>query len=91
MMKFKFDKDYFVSNDNDHVVVAGHGFEVSFDSKFSNKVLSNLYNQGKPYVSLENEEQAVKKDEFIQPKKVIINEPKKKEKYRKYKSNKKES
>ena len=90
-MKFVFDKDYFVSNDNDHVVVAGHSFEVSFNSKFSNKVLSNLYNQGKPYVTLENEEQVVKEDEIIQPEKVIINEPKKKEKYRKYKSNKKES
>lgn len=91
MMKFKFDKDYFVSNDNDSVVVVGHAFEVSFDSKLSNKVLSHLYNQGKPYVTLENEEQAVKEDEIIQPEKVIINEPKKKEKYRKFKSNKKES
>lgn len=91
MMKFKFNKDYFVSNDNDSVVVVGHSFEVSFDSKLSNKVLSHLYNQGKPYVTLENEEQVVKEDEIIQPEKVIINEPKKKEKYRKFKSNKKES
>ena len=91
MMKFKFDKDYFVSNDNDPVVVAGHSFEVSFNSILSNKVLSHLYNQGKPYVTLENEEQAVIEDEIIQPEKVIINEPKKKEKYRKSKSDKKES
>ena len=90
-MKFKFDKDYFVSNDNDPVVVAGHSFEVSFDSILSNKVLSHLYNQGKPYVTLENEEQVVIEDEIIQPEKVIINEPKKKEKHRKFKSNEKES
>lgn len=86
-MKFKFNKDYFVSNENDTVEVAGHTIAVGFDSMLSNKVLSYLHNQGKPYVSLENEEEIVKENQNI--KKVIINEPKKETKYKKYKSYKK--
>ena len=86
-MKFKFNKDYFVSNENDTVEVAGHTIDVGFDSMLSNKVLSNLHNQGKPYVSLESEEEVVKEKPNL--KKVIINEPKKETKYKKYKSYKK--
>lgn len=86
-MKFKFNKDYFVSNENDTVEVVGHTVTVGFDSILSNKVLSHLHNQGKPYVSLENEDEVVKESKNI--KKVIINEPKKETKYKKYKSYKK--
>ena len=86
-MKFKFNKDYFVSNENDTVEVVGHIINVGFDSMLSNKVLSHLHNQGKPYVSLENEEEVVNEKQNI--KKVIINEPKKETKFNKYKSNKK--
>jgi hypothetical protein len=89
MKKFKFNKDYFVSADNDSVIVAGHAIDVGFDSQLSNKVLSNLYNQGKPYVSLENEDEVVIEKQIPNKEKVIINEPKKKEKFRKYKSYKK--
>ena len=77
---YKFIKEYFVSNDDDAVTIGRHSFWATFDSKFSQKVLSNLYNLGKPYVSFEGEEEVVvakpNPKSKIKKKKVIIDEPK---------------
>jgi predicted DNA repair protein MutK len=72
-----------VSADDDAVQIAGNSFTVCFNSVLSQKVLSNLYKLGKPYVSFEGEEKQVEviKPKFkIKKKKAIINEPKKESK-----------
>tara|TARA_R100000541_G_scaffold56380_2_gene65770 strand:- start:5830 stop:6078 length:249 start_codon:yes stop_codon:yes gene_type:complete len=74
----KFNKDYFLSNDNDVVVYGRHTIEVGFDSNLSTKVINILYNMGKPYIIDENKEAP-------KTKKVILDEPKEsKQKTNKY-------
>jgi|TARA_R110000787_G_scaffold118062_4_gene228813 hypothetical protein len=81
-MKYKFQKDYFIDNENDAVILLGkYSYQVSFNSILSQKVLSMLFKLDKPYVIIEGEEEVV----VIQPKpksktkkkKVKIDEPKK--------------
>ena len=77
-----FNKEYFVSNDDDVATIGKHSFWATFDSKFSQKVLSNLYSVGKPYVSFEDDEEVVAKPKpksKIKTKKVKIDEPKESE------------
>ena len=75
-----FIKEYFVSNDDEAVTIGKHSFWATFDSKFSQKALSHMYNLGKPYVSFEGEEEEVvskpKPKSKIKKKKVKIDEPK---------------
>jgi hypothetical protein len=73
-----FIKDYFIDNDDDSITIGRHSFWATFDSKFSQKALSNLYALGKPYVSFEGEEEEVvaKPKSKIKKKKVKIDEPK---------------
>lgn len=76
-MKYIFNKDYFLSADDDSVRVAGSKILVSFNSVLSQKVLSFL--RDKPYVSFEGEvkEEVVEKTKFKIKKKTIRNEQKK--------------
>jgi hypothetical protein len=79
-MKYKFDKKYFVSNDNDVVTLGKNTFSVGFDSDLSQKVLSKLCILGKPYVSCDECEVVEKPKPKAKPKakkkKVKIDEPK---------------
>mgnify|MGYP003659004653 CR=1 FL=1 len=72
----KFNKDYFLSNDNDVVVYGRHTINVGFDSNLSIKVINILYNMGKPYIVDENKEAPIIKKEEPIIKKVILDEPK---------------
>jgi hypothetical protein len=81
-MKYKFIKDYFVSADADVVQIAGNTVNCCFDSQFSQKVLSNLYVLGKPYVVFEDENE-IKVENTNKIEKIIIDEPKKTIKYKK--------
>ena len=79
-MKYKFIKEWFLSNDDDIVEIGSHKFDVGFssESKLSQKVLGWLYKDGKPYVTIEGEE--VVKEVKSKPKKkkkVKVDEPKK--------------
>ena len=79
MKVYKFIKEYFVSNDDDSVKIGRNSFSVSFSSNLSQKALSNLYQLGKPYVSLEGEDEEVVKPKpksKIKKKKVKVDEPK---------------
>ena len=76
-MKYKFIKEYFISAEEESVNIAGNNVHVCFDSQFSQKVLSNLFVLGKPYVV--NEDESVLESKIINKKKKnIIDEPKKK-------------
>ena len=79
-MEYKLIKEYFVSNDDDLVILSGKNtFLVGFDSKLSQKVLSKLYALGKPYVSDGKEEVIEKPKPKPKKKKVKIDEPKESE------------
>ena len=82
-MNFKFNKEYFLSNDDDSHKYGRHAIHICFDSNFDRKVLSILYNAGKPYVTLEGDgvepvKEAVKvsKPKTKSKKKAKIDEPK---------------
>ena len=82
-MEFKFNKEYFLSNDDDSYQYGRHTIHISFDSQFNRKVLSILYNAGKPYITLVGDDvepvkEVVKKvkSNIKSKKKVKIDEPK---------------
>ena len=95
----KLNKDYFLSNDDEVVQFGRHKISVNYNSILSTKVLNFLYNIGKPYVILEEEDvdpikEVIKeaKLNIKSKKKVKIDEPKKsKPETRITDSNKKES
>jgi hypothetical protein len=88
-MEYKFNKEYFVSNDSDEVVFGKNTILVDFSSNLSQKVLGKIYNLGKPYVSLDIDEVVVPEKEIVKKytskiktkKKVKIDEPKKTTEY----------
>ena len=91
-MEYKLIKEYFVSNDDDLVILSGKNtFLVGFDSKLSQKVLSKLYALGKPYVSDGKEEVIEKPKPKPKKKKVKIDEPKEEPTIKDTESNEEES
>lgn len=80
MKTYKLDRKYFANNENDIATLGKDTFEVNFNSEFSQKVLSKLHIQGKPYVICEDDEEevvVVKPQPKAKNKKVKIDEPKK--------------
>jgi len=84
-MEYKFNKEYFVSNDSDKLVFGKNTILVDFSSNLSQKVLGKIYDLGKPYVSLDTyddvvvpEKEIIKKytSKIKTKKKVKIDEPK---------------
>ena len=80
-MEYKFNKEYFLSNDADSHQHGLHNIQVNFDSNFSKKVLSILHAAGKPYVTLDEDDtedvkEVVKKVKSKSKKKAKIDEPK---------------
>jgi len=100
-MKYIYNKDYFLDNEDDTVVLFNNSVDFGFDSdrggKLSNKVLSILYKSGKPYVSLEGEEiekvlpTASKPKAKTKKKKIKIDEPKEEPIIKNTESNEEES
>ena len=59
-MKYNFIKSYFISNDDDTVLLSGkNNIAINFNSNLTQKVLSKLHAMGKPYVELEGEEKVI--------------------------------
>jgi len=80
-MEYKFNKEYFLSNDDDYHQHGLHNIQVNFDSNLTSKVLSILHSAGKPYVTLEGDDaeavkEVVKKVKSKSKKKAKIDEPK---------------
>ena len=84
-MKYNFIKSYFISNDDDIVLLSGkNNIAINFNSNLSQKVLSKLHSMNKPYLELEGEEKVIEpakpKMKFKpKKKKVKINESQKPE------------
>tara|TARA_R110000851_G_scaffold116387_1_gene242590 strand:+ start:116 stop:454 length:339 start_codon:yes stop_codon:yes gene_type:complete len=79
---FKIDLDWFVGHDEiESVVVGRFAFKVDINSNLSQKTLSKLYSQGKPYIVIEGEEnktQEVIKEVIEKPIQKVIKKSKKK-------------
>jgi hypothetical protein len=82
-MKYTFHKEYFVSNNDEVVMLSGKNtVSVGFNSNLSQKVLGKLYTLGKPYVALEGDGEVIEKPKpkvKSKKKKVKIDEPKAKQ------------
>ena len=100
-MIYKYDKEYFLDNDDDLVDLVTAKVLFGFDSNrgncLSNSILSILYNAGKPYVSLAEDEvevvapQKLKQKSKTKKKKIKIDEPKEEPTITNTESNKEES